>query len=229
MKRIAALCLVTFAALAGTARAQFAVPAQRPQVEPAGTLILYPTIGVVHDGDLDFTDVALMIRGRYSVLDQMSVSAQLGGAFGDADEFQFGFGTKFQVLEQSNQMPVLLSVFGALDIGIGDIDSESLAFGPLVGHRFESGNLGLTPYAGFSVGFTHASFDAANANADDSSTDAIFGFVLGGDIAFNRDVSVGTEFTIGATDGIPVLNWHMGINYALLSAPKYVPPPARNY
>lgn len=229
MKRIAAFSLFALAALATTARAQFAVPAQRPDVEPAGTLILHPTIGVLHDGNLDFTDVALMIRGRYSVLDQMSVSAQLGGAFGDADEFQFGFGTKFQVLEQSQQMPVLLSVFGALDIGIGDIDSESLAFGPLVGHRFETGNVALTPYAGFSVGFTHASFDTENDAGDSSSTDAIFGFVFGGDIAFTRDISLGTEFTIGATDGIPVLNWHMGIDYALLAAPKYVPPPTRSY
>ena len=135
--------IVAVILLPGTAaRAQFAVPFQRPSVEPAGTFILYPSIGVTHD--TDFTDVALMIRGRYSVLDKLSVSAQLGGAFGDADDFEFGLGGKFQILDQTESLPVQVSTFGAFDVGIGDIDAESLAFGPLVGHRFDVQNLGLT-------------------------------------------------------------------------------------
>jgi hypothetical protein len=203
-----------------TARAQFAVPFQPPKIEPAGSFILYPSIGVIHDPD--FSNVALMLRGRYSVLDQLSVSAQLGGTFGDANDFQFGFGGKFLLLDQNDRSPVQVATFGAFDVGVGDLDSESLAFGPLVGHRFDVENLGLTPYGGFSVGFTHSSQEAGNQS--ESNTDVLFGFILGGDIAFSRDLSSTMEFTIGATDGIPILNWHFGVSYALLSAPRYVPP-----
>src|SRR5207253_2051436 len=92
-----------------TAQAQFAAPVQPPRVEPAGTFILYPSVGVVDDSD--FTDVALMLRGRYSVLDQLSLSGELGGAFGDTDEFEIGFGSKLQLLEQSVDVPVEVSIF----------------------------------------------------------------------------------------------------------------------
>ena len=49
------------------------------------------------------------------------------------------------------------------------------------------------------------------------------------DLALSRELSADMEFTLGATDGLPVLNWHFGVAYALLSAPKYVPPPPSNY
>ncbi len=232
MKRFNAslLAVILWVSFTSAARAQFAVPAQRPSVEPAGSFILYPTLGVVHDGEPDFTDVAILIRGRYSLLDQLSVSAQLGGAFGDADDFVFGFGAKFQLMDQSSNVPVQVSLFGAFDVAIGDLDAQSLAFGPLIGHRFDMGNVALTPYGGFAVGFTHASIDSENDNVDDEgNTDALFGIILGGDLALSRDLSADMEFTLGATDGIPVLNWHFGIAYALLAAPKYVPPPAPSY
>ncbi|MFN7951096.1 MAG: outer membrane beta-barrel protein [bacterium] len=232
MKRFAVCVwtLIVCASFASAAHAQFAVPAQRPSVEPAGSFILYPTLGVVHDGDPDFTDVAIMIRGRYSLLDQLSVSAQLGGAFGDADDFVFGFGTKFQLMDQTSNLPVQVSLFGAFDVAIGDLDAQSLAFGPLIGHRFDMGNVALTPYGGFAVGFTHASIDTGNDDADsEGNTDALFGIILGSDLALSRELSADMEFTLGATDGLPVLNWHFGVAYALLSAPKYVPPPPSNY
>lgn len=210
-----------------SAHAQFGAPVQRPSVEPAGTFIVYPTVGVLHDGDFDFTDVALMMRGRYSVLDQLSVSGQIGGAFGDADQFQFGFGGKYQFLEQSADLPIQVSGYAAFDVGIGDLDTESLAFGPLVGHRFETGNIAITPYTGFGLGFSHQSVD--EARGDSSSTDFLFGFILGADLALTRDLSTIMEFDLGATDAIPVLNWHFGVAYALFSAPKYNPPPASSY
>lgn len=210
LARSTALALALVAAATG-ANAQFAAPVQTPHVEGAGTVVLAPTIGVLDDDH--FTDVALMLRGRYSATSQLSLGLELGGAFGDADDFVIGVNGKIEALEQTPQMPVEVAIFGAFDAGIGDTDAQSLAFGPLVGHRFDVQDLGITPYGGFGLGFTHWS-DREDRFRDDDETDVLFAVVLGAELAFSPVFATHMEFDLGTTDASPALVWNWGISYA---------------
>lgn len=208
--RSSALALVLVASATG-ASAQFAAPVQPPHVEAAGTFRLEPTVGVLDDDH--FTDVALMLRGRYAVAPQVSLGLELGGAFGDADDFVIGVNAKVEALEQSARLPVEVALFGAFDAGIGDTDAQSLAFGPLIGHRFDVRDLVIAPYGGFGVGFTHWS-DREDRFRDDDETDVLFAIVLGTELAFTPQFATHMEFDLGTTDASPALVWNWGISYA---------------
>ena len=74
MRRLVVLSLAWLAMLVGTAHAQYGAPVQGPPLDPQGTLRLRPTLGVVHDAEFDTTGTALMVRGRYALLDEVAAS-----------------------------------------------------------------------------------------------------------------------------------------------------------
>lgn len=220
-------------ALAPDAHAQFGAPVQKPGVDPQGTLLVTPAIGVIHEGGADFgfegetgppwdrhrssdgglTDFSLGVRTRYSIFNDTSLSAQIGGILGDLDAFVLGFGGKVQFLRHKDRLPIDVSAFTALDLGLDDATALTWMIGPLVGGEIRVAPVEITPYAGLGLGLTYLKPEGEN----DGATEAAVGFVLGCEVAFSRDLAAFTEFTLGTTDGLPILNWQLGVSYAVVA------------
>ncbi|MBK6689246.1 MAG: hypothetical protein IPG45_32565 [Deltaproteobacteria bacterium] len=200
--------LVTVAGIASApeAHAQFAIPMQGPAVERAGAFTLIPTIGLVSEDSA--TSLALFGRARYSLTERLSMTGRLGVMVGDLDEFGFGADLKFQILKDSPSVPVDLSIFGALDFGVGDLTLITMMGGVLVGKTFPAGDLKIGPYGGLGVGFGHAS------RGGGSNTDPGVGFIMGCNFGINRTLSAFTELDIGL-EAYWLLSWHVGISISL--------------
>lgn len=203
--------IVTFVTIAGItaaqeAQAQLAVPMQGPSVERAGAFTLVPTIGLLSESSV--TSLALFARGRYSLMERLSLSGRLGVLVGDYDGFGFGVDAKFQILKDSPSVPLDLSVFGVLDFGVGDATLITMMGGVLVGKTIPAGDLKIGPYGGLGVGFGHISAGRGG------NTDPGVGFIMGCNFGINNTISAFTELDIGL-EAYNLLSWHAGVSISL--------------
>lgn len=203
--------LVTIFTLSGglvatEAQAQLSIPMQGPAVERAGTLTVVPSIGLLAEDGA--TDLAIFGRARYALIDRLSLSGRLGLLVGDLDEFGFGFDAKFQILKDSPSIPVDLSIFGAFDLGVGDLTLITLMVGGLVGKTFTAGDLHIGPYGGLGAGFGHAS------RGGGSKTDPGVGFILGCNFQITRTFGAFTELDLGVK-AYQLISWHVGVSISL--------------
>jgi hypothetical protein len=169
-------------------------------------LVVVPCLGITH-GDLG-TDITIMGRVRYSVIDDLSVGHRAGAGLGDLNEFLIGVEGKYQILHDDASVPLDLSIFTAADFGLGDATLISWGVGPLVGKKFDTGQVGITPYGGVMLGVAHGAKSGSFGTA--KATEVLFGFIVGTDLAFSDTLSAFTEFTIGVSGGV-FLVWQLGL------------------
>jgi hypothetical protein len=220
-------------------------PVQSPNIEPAGSFILYPSFGVVESNDADNSslEISLAGRGRYSLSDAISVNFQGGMLFGDFKQISAGVGAKYQLLSKEKGGAFNLSFFAQadsslIDLGIFDpvffpavdLGNEKLfsfIVGPLFGTTVKLPHP-LILYGGFGAGVTYVSVnlpDIFGFGVLESSDNFGSAALLGGvDVELKKGLQGFAELSIALNNIHPDVVINMGLSWRYGSNPFVTTP-----
>ena len=208
LRTSALLTMASLIVVPGLSFAQFGLPVLGPTVAEKGAMHVDSGVGLLHGSEM--TDVAAFGRFRYDIDDITSIHNHIGTVFGDLvegdkDAIVLGFGGKVQFFEETSSLPLDAAAYGNFQSMIGDADTFGAMFGGVFGHTFVLNDQTLSPYGGLGLGFTKL----------DRGTELSFVVTLGADYSMSERLEAFTEFGIGPTDGLPILNWYLGLSYRI--------------
>ncbi len=160
--------------------------------------------GYGDDGDYDYTYAYLHPYLRYGLGYLLEIEGKAGvlsvdkESGGDDIGFLLGFELKYQIIKETQSIPIDIAILGGYTAHL--IDEQSLHefdFAALVSKTFDVNKFKITPYGGPEMTYTNGSY-VAEGKAD------IFG-IVGANFAFTDSLAVAAEIKLGT-------DWATGVN-----------------